>query len=94
MSQQYSRISEETFYLWHLIIHFPFGFDEEAPNSQELDIYSLMNTYLKLEMLTEHTCSQCGLLGTTGKKIAMINAPQVLEVHLLRFDSGLQKIHH
>ena len=45
-------------------------------------------------MLTEHTSSQCGLLGSTGKSIAMINVPQVLVVHISRFDSGLHKIDH
>ena len=89
-----SRISEESFYLWLLTLHFPLGLDDEALQPTELDIYSLMDTYFKLEMLTEHICSQCGLLGGTGKMIAMINVPQVLLLHISRFDSGLHKIHH
>ena len=48
--------------------------------------------YLKLEMLHTHPCLQCGFVGGTGKKLDMINPPQVLVLHISRFDSGLQKI--
>ena len=30
----------------------------------------------------------------TAKKIEILNAPQVLLVHLSRFDTELEKIHH
>ena len=79
-------------YLWLLTLHFPLGFAQEAPSSQEFDIYSLMDTYFNLEMLTEHPCSQCGLAGGTGKKLDIIQSPQVLLIHISRFDSALEKI--
>ena len=55
-------------YLWFLTLHFPFGFAQEAPNSQEFDIYSLMDSYFKVEMLPRRPCSLCGFVGGTGKK--------------------------
>ena len=86
----YTGVLQE--YLWLLSLHFPLGFAQEAPSSQEFDIYSLMNTYFNLEMLTEHPCSQCGLAGGTGKKLDIIQSPQVLLIHISRFDSALEKI--
>ena len=43
-------------------------------------------------MLPFHPCSQCRLVGVTGKKLDITNSPQVLVVHISRFDSGLHKI--
>ena len=51
-----------------------------------------MDNFFKLEMLHTHSCSQCGFVGGTGKQLDMINSPQVLVLHISRFDSGLQKI--
>ena len=84
--------SDKTEYLWLLSLHFPWGFAGEASNSQELHIYSLMDRYLKLERLPFHPCSQCGFVGGTVKKLDIVNSPQVLVIHISRFNSGLQKI--
>ena len=84
--------SDKTEYLWLLSLHFPLGFAGEASNSQELHIYSLMDRYLKLERLPFHPCSQCGFVGGTVKKLDIVNSPQVLVIHISRFNSGLQKI--
>ena len=86
------RTSRVNGYLWLLSLHFPSGFAEEAPNSPELNIYSLMDSYLRLEMLPNHPCAQCHFVGSTGKKLDIINSPQVLVIHLSRFDNVLQKI--
>ena len=86
----YTREKHE--YLWLLTLHFPLGSAQEALNSHELDIYSLMDTYFNVEMLTEHRCSQCGLVGGTGKKLDVKRSPQVLLIHISRFDSALEKI--
>ena len=90
--QRCSYTRDKTEYLWLLSLHFPSGFAGEAPNAQELHIYSLMDRYLKLERLTLHPCSQCRYIGGTVKKLNIVNSPQVLVIHISRFNSGLQKI--
>ena len=43
-------------------------------------------------MLPNHPCAQCHFVGSTGKKLDIINSPQVLVIHLSRFGNVLQKI--
>ena len=92
--QRCFRYNETKQYLWLLSLHFPLGSGEEAPHSvsHSLDIYSLMDSYFKLEILPEHRCAQCAFVGATEKKLSIINSPQIFVIHLSRFDSGLQKI--
>ena len=90
--QRCSYTSDKTEYLWLLSLHFPSGFAGEVPNSQELHIDSLMDRYFKLERLTVHPCSQCLFIGGTVKKLDIVNSPQVLVIHISRFNSGLEKI--
>ena len=51
-----------------------------------------MDTYFNFERLTEHPCSRCGFVRGTGKKLDIIRSPQVLLIHISRFDSALEKI--
>ena len=58
-----------------------------------LHITSLMDTYFKEEHLYDHPCSQCSFVGATEKKFNIINAPQILVLHLCRLTTGFEKIH-
>ena len=82
-----SRIVEERQWYWILTLPFP-----QAPYSQELNIYSLLDAYFGVEIVGDYTCSQCHLLGRTDKKISMIKAPQVLLIQVVRFNIRHQKI--
>ena len=92
--QQCSRSNITKEYLWLLSLHLPLGSNEEAPDSvsHALHMYSLMDSYFKVEILHEHRCPQCNFVGGTERKLKIANSPQLLVVHLSRFDSGLQKI--
>ena len=57
-----------------------------------LHITSLMDTFFKVENLYEHTCLQCTFVGGTEKKLNIVNAPQVLVLHLARFTTAAEKI--
>ena len=94
MCQRCFRISELTEYLGVLSLQFPMGFAEPPPNSRELDLYSLMNTYFARETLTHHPCTQCRFVGSTEKTLRIINRPPMLVIHISRFDDGLEKIYH
>ena len=94
MCQRCFRTSEVTEYLWVLSLQFPLGFAEAPPNSRELDLYSLMNTYFAKETLTHHPFMQCRFVGSTEKTLRIINGPLVLVIHIARFDNGLEKIDH
>ena len=88
------RSSEKQEYLSMLSLHFPDGYSEAAQDSvsHTLNINSLMDSYFKAEILKDHPCLGCGFVGGTEKKLNLINAPQVLVVHLSRFGTGLQKL--
>ena len=88
----YSNDQTET--LWLLSLHFPVGYNEDAPDSasRSLPINSLIDSYLRAEKLYEHPCSQCGFIGGTEKKLDIMNAPQLLVLHLSRFGGGVVKI--
>ena len=88
------RSNETSELLSMLSLHFPTGHREDAQNSAShtLNIDSLMQNYFRAENLNEHPCSQCGFVGDTEKKLSLINAPQVLILHLSRFCAGLEKV--
>ena len=58
-----------------------------------LDINSLIERFFRVENLHEHPCAQCGFIGGTEKKLDIIEAPQLLVLHLSRFGGGIVKIH-
>ena len=86
----YSSVSKEYLRLLQL----PFPHNEEAADSvpQELDVYSLMDSYLSTEILDEHPCCQCSFTGETEKKLNILNAPELLLLHLSRFTNDDRKI--
>ena len=52
-----------------------------------------MDTYFSMENLFRHRCTLCQFVGGTEKKLKIINAPEILVVHLSRFTAASQKIH-
>ena len=70
------------------------GYNEDAPDyaSRVLPINSLIDSFFRVEKLYEHPCSQCGFIGGTEKKLDIMNAPQLLVLHLSRFGGGIVKI--
>ena len=78
-----------------LTLQFPVGYNQYAQNggSHVLHITLLMDTYFKVEHLYNHRCSQCSFVGATEKKFNIINAPQILVIHLCRLTTGFEKIH-
>ena len=51
-----------------------------------------MDSYFRVENLGEHPCSQCRFVGGTERKFNIINAPQLLVMHLGRFTNQFEKI--
>ena len=89
------RSSDKTECLKVLTLQFPGGYNQYAQNggSHPLHIALLMNTYFNVEHLYDHPCSQCSFVGATEKKFNIINAPQILVLHLGRLTMGFEKIH-
>ena len=89
----YSNVSKE--YLRLLSLQLPFPHNEEAADSipQELNVYSLLDSYHSAENLDEHPCCQCRFTGGTEKKLKIINTPELLLIHLSRFTNDHLKIH-
>ena len=92
--RQCLRSSAETEWLWVLSLHFPLRYNEDAADefSNAILITSLMDSYFKVEPLTEHRCLQCSFIGGIGKKLDIINAPRLLVLHISRFTSAFVKI--
>ena len=88
------RSNDSTEYLWLLSLPFPLADNDDAQYyvSHALHINSLIDSYFNVENLHEHSCSQCSFVGGTEKKFSIINAPQLLVLHLSRFTSGFEKI--
>ena len=61
-------------------------------HSEPISIYSLMDSYFRVENLGDYRCVQCGFVGGTERKLNIINAPQLLVIHLGRFTNQFQKI--
>ena len=61
-------------------------------HAEPITIYSLMDSYFGVENLGEHPCSQCRFVGGTERKLNIINAPQLLVMHLGRFTNQFEKI--
>ena len=82
-------------YLSLLTLPLPLYHNEEAADSfsQAINIYSLMDSYFGVETLGGHPCPQCRFVGGTEKKLSIINAPQLLVIHLGRFTNQFSKIH-
>ena len=93
--QNCQRSADASEWLWVLSLYFPLDFNEDASRavSHSFDIHSLMDIYFSVENLLQHPCSQCRHVGGTEKKLMIINAPQILVVHLSRFTVAIQKIH-
>ena len=51
-----------------------------------------MDTYFGVEIVANHTFSQCHLLGRNEKNIAIIKAPHVLLLHIVSFITWHHKI--
>ena len=70
-----SNVAEE--YLWLLSLHFPLGSNEEASGSvsHALHVYSLMDSYFKVEILHDNRCPWCSFVGGMEKKLTIINSP-------------------
>ena len=91
--QQCLRSNVINEYLWQLSLYFPFAWNEDAASiSATLDISYLLDIYLKKEVPHDACCPQCGVVGRTVKNLNIINAPQVLVLHLSRFNAGFDKI--
>ena len=88
--QQCSHSYTKDDYLWVLSLYFQSAVDEDI--SIKLDISYLMDKYFQTEIIPQATCSQCHVVGQTVKTLNIINAPQVLVIHLARFHAGLDKI--
>ena len=88
-----SQSSVKTEFLSVLTLLFPTHHNEEAADSvsEVLDITSLMDRYLRAEIIPDHKCS-CSLVGGTERKLNIINAPQLLVIHLGRFTNLSAKI--
>ena len=65
-------------------------YNEDAQDgvSQVLDITSPMDTYFIVENIYDHTYSQCTFVREIEKKSNIINASQLLVLHLSRFTTG------
>ena len=89
-----SYYREQTEPLWLLSLHFPAGSNEDASVSVSpvLHIQSLLDSYFRVEHLYQHPCSLCSFVGGTDTKLDIINAPQLLILHLSRFTLGFVKI--
>ena len=87
--------TEKTETLTVLSLYFPVSYNEDAADSPSrvLHINSLIDRYFRAENLHEHPCAQCGFIGGTEKKFDIIQAPQLLVLHLSRFSGGIVKIH-
>ena len=81
-------------YLWIFTLQFPFGHNGHAPTSLSytLDLYTLMDHYLKTEILSDYRCAECDDVRQTTKTLKIVNPPPVLVFHLSKFTNGLQKI--
>ena len=92
--QHCKHSSEQKVWESVLSLKFPLGYNEDAQDgvSHVLHITSLMDTFFKVENLYEHTCLQCTFVGGTEKKLNIVNAPQVLVLHLARFTTAAEKI--
>ena len=88
--QQCTHLYEKDEYLWQLSLHFPVALDEDIPTT--LDISYLLKKYLQREIIHQASCPQCGVVGLTVKSLNIMNAPQVLIIHLSRFHGGFDKI--
>ena len=88
--QQCTHSYDKDEYLWQLSLYFPDALDEDIPNT--LDISYLLSKYLQREIIHQASCPQCGVVGLTVKSLNIINAPQVLVIHLSRFHGGFDKI--
>ena len=88
--QQCTHLYEKDEYLWQLSLHFPVALDEDIPTT--LDISYLLKKYLQREIIHQASCPQCGVVGLTVKSLNIMNAPQVLVIHLSRFHGGFDKI--
>ena len=60
--------------------------------SIKLDISYLMDKYFQTEIIPQASCPHCEVVGRTVKNLNIINAPQVLVIHLPRFHGGFDKI--
>ena len=82
-------------WLWVLSLYFPLDFNGDVPHavSHAFDIHSLLDIYFSKENLSHHPCSNCRFVGGTEKQLKIINAPEILVLHLSRFTSATQKIH-
>ena len=76
--------------MWQLNLYFPIALEEDI--SIKLDISYLMDKYFQREIIPQASCPQCEVVGRTVKNLNIINAPQVLVIHLPRFHAGLDKI--
>ena len=76
--------------MWLLSLYFPDASDEDIPDT--LDISYLLKKYHQREIINQASCPQCGVVGLTVKSLNIINAPQVLVIHLSRFHGGFDKI--
>ena len=93
MYQQCSHLYEKDEYLWQLSLYFPPALNEDAASSSTtFDISYLLEKYFQQENIHEASCPHCGLVGQTVKNLNIINAPQVLVLHLSRFHGGIDKI--
>ena len=74
---------------------FPAGYNEDAHDSpmRVVHINTLIEYFFGVENLDEHRCPQCGFIGGTEKKFDIIEAPQLLVLHLSRFSGEILKIH-
>ena len=84
--QQCTHSYEKNEYLWQFSLYFPNASDEDIPDT--LDISYLLKKYHQREIIHQASCPQCGVVGLTVKNLNIINAPQVLVIHLSRFHGG------
>ena len=87
--------TERTETLRVLSLPFPAGYNEDAHDSpmRVVHINTLIEYFFGVENLHEHPCAQCGFIGGTEKKFDIIEAPQLLVLHLSRFSGEILKIH-
>ena len=88
--QQCTHLYEKDEYLWQFSLYFPHASEEDIPDT--LDISYLLKRYHQRESIHQASCPQCGVVGLTVKSLKIMNAPQVLVIHLSRFHGGLDKI--
>ena len=74
-----------------LSLPFPSSNNEHHPYDVTHDLYSLLNDFIRPELISGYNCTHCGAQNTTEKTLHILSTPNVLVIQLKRF-KDLEKI--